>query len=117
MAADILAVIKLLTGETLEPKGRRTWKPVNCPFHNDRMASATVNLETQVFVCHGCEIKGDAVALIRKVKKCTHRQAMAIAGPLGALGTLGTQEPQARTRLTARPDKLRAKRIRDRYQS
>jgi DNA primase len=115
MAADILAAIKLLTGETLEPKGRKNWKRVNCPFHHDRQASATVNLELGVFVCHGCEVRGDAVALIRKVKKCSFQEALKISGSISGLSMTGASEPKERTRLTSKPDKQRARRIRERF--
>jgi DNA primase len=40
------------------------WRPIRCPFHTDRVKSASVNIEQNGFKCHGCEMKGDAIGLI-----------------------------------------------------
>ena len=42
------------------------WKPIKCPFHNDRMASASVNTQLNGFRCHGCEVSGDPIKIIRQ---------------------------------------------------
>jgi DNA primase len=40
------------------------WCPIKCPFHDDRQASASVNLTLGGFKCHGCDVSGDALKLI-----------------------------------------------------
>lgn len=42
------------------------WVPMRCPFHDDRSASASVNIERAAFQCHGCEAQGDAASLVRQ---------------------------------------------------
>ncbi|AUG87455.1 DNA primase [Streptomyces phage Treat] len=44
----------------------RGWYAYKCPFHGDRSASASVNTILNVFVCHTCDMKGNAVQLIMK---------------------------------------------------
>lgn len=41
------------------------WRPLRCPFHDDKLASASVNLAKGAFRCHGCDAKGDAIGLIK----------------------------------------------------
>lgn len=38
------------------------WKTIPCPFHNDSHASARSN--GKGFICNGCGVRGDALALI-----------------------------------------------------
>lgn len=40
------------------------WRAIRCPFHDDRTASGSVNLELNGFRCHACGITGDAIKLI-----------------------------------------------------
>lgn len=41
------------------------WKPIRCPFHDDRNSSASyVAGERQAFKCHACTAVGNAVTLI-----------------------------------------------------
>ena len=40
------------------------WKAVRCPFHADRRASASVNLQKNYFRCHACDISGDPVRIV-----------------------------------------------------
>jgi len=51
--------------------GYGDWRRIKCPWHGDRNASASVNEVEQVFVCHACEIKGDAIAVVMKVEGVT----------------------------------------------
>lgn len=37
------------------------WLMVLCPFHNDTVPSCAVNLDSQQFLCHACEAKGDLI--------------------------------------------------------
>ena len=38
------------------------WKTIRCPFHEDSRASARSN--GRGFICNGCGVRGDALALI-----------------------------------------------------
>lgn len=55
------------------------WKQIRCPFHNDRMASASVNTEINGFRCHGCEVSGDPIKIIRSQEGISFKEAIAFA--------------------------------------
>ncbi len=38
------------------------WAACRCPFHQDAHASASANILTGGFRCHGCEARGDLLA-------------------------------------------------------
>lgn len=41
------------------------WMAVNCPFHKDRKPSASVNVRTGRFRCHGpCNFGGDVIDIV-----------------------------------------------------
>jgi len=42
------------------------WQPCHCPFHEDRVASSSVNLPKGRFICHGCGVSGDIVDLAKE---------------------------------------------------
>lgn len=67
---------------------RMTNQKVHCPFHEDSVPSASVNLEEGLFNCFGgCDIRGDLIALIQLKEGCTFgeakRLAESISGPAG----------------------------------
>jgi len=37
---------------------------IRCPVHEDRVASASLNLDKQLFNCHACGKRGDALTVI-----------------------------------------------------
>jgi len=41
------------------------WQKIKCPFHSDSHASAGVSLGDNIFVCHGCGIKGNGFNIIK----------------------------------------------------
>ena len=43
-----------------------TWQAIRCPFHNDTVASASVNRQTGKFNCHGCDVGGDIIDLAKE---------------------------------------------------
>lgn len=61
------------------PMEDRGWHPYKCPFHGDRTASASVNTIINVFKCHSCEMKGNAVQLIMKQEGKLYGDALVIA--------------------------------------
>lgn len=52
------------------------WMPVKCPFHNDAMASAAVNLSKQVFDCFVCDIYGDVYTVIMHQEGIGYKDAV-----------------------------------------
>lgn len=62
---DIIAVLRYYGSDGVVV-GNKQWRPVRCPFHDDRQASAGVS-EGGGFVCHGgCDIKGDPISVVMK---------------------------------------------------
>jgi DNA primase len=55
------------------------WRPVKCPWHADRVASASVNLEKGAFRCHACDMKGDAIAIIKRIEGLGYGDALNFA--------------------------------------
>lgn len=54
-------------GADLSHTPEHGWRSIKCPFHEDRTASARVNLDIGGFACLAghCAIKGDALKLIQ----------------------------------------------------
>ncbi|MDA3914762.1 CHC2 zinc finger domain-containing protein [Oleiagrimonas sp.] len=52
------------------------WAPCRCPFHTDRNASASANLHTGGFRCHGCDAKGDLVAFHQRITGSSFKEAV-----------------------------------------
>jgi hypothetical protein len=46
------------------------WRRMRCPFHGDGTPSAGVNPSDGVFNCFGCDVSGDAIAIIQRVERC-----------------------------------------------
>lgn len=63
---------------------------IRCPFpdHDDRHASARLNLGKGLVCCHGCGCSGDVVGVLAKVNGLTISQAYELAG--------GGMKPQRR---------------------
>ncbi len=47
-------VLNELGASTGWVNGWGEWLPVNCPFHHDQEASASMNRGAGLFLCHGC---------------------------------------------------------------
>ncbi len=69
MHVDDLPVWLEAVGLTGEFKGAQL--KCKCPFHEDDTPSCSVDTEKQVFFCHGCDAKGDAVTLLAAAQKTT----------------------------------------------
>ena len=52
------------------------WAQCRCPFHEDKHASASVNLSTGGFRCHGCGVKGDLVTFHQRLTGQPFRPAV-----------------------------------------
>ena len=55
------------------------WQKIKCPFHSDSHASAGVSMGDNIFVCHGCGIKGNAFNIIKLHEGVTYREAIKVA--------------------------------------
>lgn len=58
---------------------RSGWAKMKCPFHNDSHASAAVNLQDNLFKCHGCQYKGSGYKIIMDKEGVGFREAISIA--------------------------------------
>jgi DNA primase len=56
-----------------------SWQKIKCPFHGDSHASAGVSIADNIFVCHGCGIKGNAFNIIKEHEGVKYREAVKIA--------------------------------------
>lgn len=54
------------------------WRPMKCPFHEDRSASASVYTGKQLFRCHACDIGGDSFDVIER-QEGTHDWGSTVA--------------------------------------
>jgi DNA primase len=63
-AADLVALVGEYT--QLKRVGRR--QVGLCPFHAERTPSFTVNQEMGVYLCFGCQAKGDAITFVRETE-------------------------------------------------
>lgn len=61
---------------------RLGWQKTKCVFHDDSHASASVNTTENVFVCHGCGVKGDTYKVIMEKEGVQFREAITIAEEL-----------------------------------
>ena len=57
----------------------QSWQKIKCPFHNDHHASAGVSVHDNIFVCHGCGIKGNGFNIIKEYEGVKFREAIKIA--------------------------------------
>ena len=55
------------------------WQPMKCPWHEDRVSSASVNITNDVFRCHACDMKGDAISIIKEVEGLDYGAAIEYA--------------------------------------
>lgn len=72
------------------------WQPLRCPYHNDRTASASVNLAKGAFCCHACGVKGSAISLLMDREGLDYEGALQFAEE--ALGQSVERVPQSARR-------------------
>ena len=74
---SIISIIEHYGGKA--GREREGWYKVQCPFHDDSHASATINIEYEAFNCFGCGAKGDAYKLIMEQEGVGFREAYTLA--------------------------------------
>lgn len=47
------------------PAHKKEWNVCLCPWHDETRPSSRVNYRKQAFVCSSCDVRGDAIKLIR----------------------------------------------------
>ncbi len=62
--ADIVKVASQFM--QLKPSGRR-WTGL-CPFHGEKTPSFSVNAQENLFICFGCQAKGDVITFVRDIQ-------------------------------------------------
>ncbi len=73
----IAAIIEHYGGRLRRDYG--SWQKIKCPFHSDSHASAGVSVTDNIFVCHGCGIKGNAFNVIKLHEGVKYGEAIKIA--------------------------------------
>ena len=61
-----------------------TWLKTLCPFHGESVASAAVSFDLDAFNCFGCDVKGDAISIIRHEEGVGFAEAFRIAESISA---------------------------------
>ena len=85
------------------------WRPVKCPFHEDRTASASVNLNLGGFRCHACGIHGDAIKLIQEREGLSFRDAVAFMETVLGESVPGVSRSATRSKPRRQPSRWRQK--------
>ena len=65
-AGEIIALLERLTGEAGRTRGAEVW--FRCPFHEDWIASLSVNTQRPVWHCFGCG-EGGGLARLRRLRR------------------------------------------------
>jgi len=73
----IIKIIEHYGGKLI--RSYSSWQKVKCPFHSDSHASAGVNIKENIFVCHGCGIKGNGFNVIKQHEGVRFNEAIKIA--------------------------------------
>lgn len=73
----IAAIIEHYGGRLRKDYG--SWQKIKCPFHSDSHASAGISVTDNIFVCHGCGIKGNAFNIIKLHEGVKYNEAIKIA--------------------------------------
>jgi DNA primase len=73
----IAAIIEHYGGRLRRDYG--SWQKIKCPFHDDSHASAGISVTDNIFVCHGCGVKGNAFNVIKIHEGVKYGEAIKIA--------------------------------------
>jgi DNA primase len=73
-SADIERVIS----EYVALRGAGNARKGLCPFHTEKTPSFTVNLDKQLFYCHGCKVGGDVFKFVMLAERVTFPESVRI---------------------------------------
>lgn len=79
--SDIVETVEMLTGETLQKRGKHY--RMLCPFHAEREPSFIADINRQRAHCFGCNWDGDSIAFTMKYHNCTFKETLKILGVNG----------------------------------
>lgn len=69
-------VIDVVTPHTeLRPQGNGEWSGL-CPFHKEKTPSFYVNESKGVYLCYGCQKKGNSITFLKEMEGLTFSEAM-----------------------------------------
>lgn len=63
----------------LEKKGRNLWGC--CPFHHEKTASFSVNVDGGYYHCFGCGVSGDVIKFVQEIESVDFFEALKILAP------------------------------------
>ncbi|MBI4643653.1 MAG: hypothetical protein HY743_07975 [Deltaproteobacteria bacterium] len=93
-ALDFAAFYRFEVGE-LKP-GTDGNHQALCPFHEDSTPSLSVNLQTGLYLCFGCQAKGDVFDFYRAKHGCDFQEAL---GELARIAGVNGDRPGPSPRL------------------
>ena len=69
-------LVDLLREDGVKLRGKGPEIAAKCPFHDDRTPSMSVNVEKEVYNCHGCGAEGDAVTYLMDKRGLSQKEAL-----------------------------------------
>lgn len=90
--------------QDLELKGSGAERSAHCPFHDDRQASMSVNVETGLWKCHACGAEGDVFKFHQRLHGVDFQRALEEVGRFAGVDTLAPQKRRSRARKSAKDD-------------
>lgn len=78
------------------PPNYREWNKCLCPFHGESVPSAAVSYDLDGFNCFACDVRGDAISIIRHMEEVNFAEAKRIAEEISVGGNQPVQRKPAR---------------------
>lgn len=92
----IIEAIQRYHPEWDPPPDHKEWNKCLCPFHGEEIPSAAVSYDLDGFNCFACDVRGDAVSIIRHEEEVSFAEAFRIAESLSVGGNQPVQRKPAR---------------------
>ena len=92
----IIEAIQRYYPEWDPPPDIKQWNTCLCPFHGESTASAAVSYDLDGFNCFACDVRGDAVSIIKHEEEVSYAEAFRIAESLSVGGNIKVQRKPAR---------------------
>ena len=91
----------------IAPQGSgNRWLKVKCCFHDDRNASAAVNIDLKRFNCFACGVKGDTYDIIQEQEGLSFVEAVEFAQRISPESGAGIQQKPAKSRGVSSPKRV-----------